>query len=81
MEDEHYIDDDHIENLLFQRDNDYDDIVNMDVEDRYERLKVILEDTEIAIGISRETRVSYKKYADKYKKIERMTIHVSFSSV
>ena len=45
MEDEHYTDDDHIEHLLFQRESHYDDIVNMDIEDRYERLKVILEDT------------------------------------
>ena len=41
----------------------------MDVEGRYKWLKVILEDTEIARGISRETRASYKKYADKYKKL------------
>ena len=46
MEDEHYTDDDHIEHLLVDRENDYDDIVNMNVEGRYERLKVILEDTE-----------------------------------
>ena len=67
MEDEHYTDDDHIEHLLFHRENDYDDIVNMDVERRCERLKVILEDTEKARGISRETRASFKEYADKYK--------------
>ena len=39
MEDEHYTDDDHIEHLLFHRENDYDHILNMDVERRYERLK------------------------------------------
>ena len=81
MEDDHYTDDDHFEYLLFHRENYYDNIVNMDVEGRYERLKVILEDTEIARGISRETRASYKNYADEYKKIERMSINVSFLSV
>ena len=69
MEDEHYTDDDHIEQLLFHRENDYDNIVNMDVEGRYERLKVILEDTEKARGISKETRASFKEYADEYKKL------------
>ena len=48
MEDDHYTDDDHIEQLLFHRENGYDEIVNMDEEMRYERLKVILEDTEKA---------------------------------
>ena len=41
MEDEHYTDDDYIEHLLSHREN-YDDVVNMDVEGRYERLEVIL---------------------------------------
>ena len=48
MEHEHYTDDNHIKNILFHRENDfddYDDIVNMDVEGRFERR---LEDTEIA---------------------------------
>ena len=48
MEDEHHSNDDHIEHLVFHKENNYDDIVNMDVEGRYEGLKVILEDTEIA---------------------------------
>ena len=39
MLDEHDIDDYHIEHLLFHRENGYDDIMNMDVEGRYERLK------------------------------------------
>ena len=68
MEDEQYTNDDHIEHLLFHKENDCDDIVNMDVEGRYERQKVILENTDIARGISREIRASYKEYADKYKK-------------
>ena len=29
-----------------------------------------MEDTEIARGISRETRASYKEYADEYKKLK-----------
>ena len=70
MEDEYYTVYDHIENLLFLRENDYDDIVNMDVETRYERLKIILQDTEKERGISRETRASYKVYADEYKKLK-----------
>ena len=53
MEDEHYTDDDHIKYLLFHRENDYNNIVNMDVEGRCEWLKAILEDTEIARGMSR----------------------------
>ena len=69
MEDEHYTDDHHIEHLLFHRENDYDNIVNMDVERRYERLKVILEDTEKARGISTETKLSFKEYANEYKKL------------
>ena len=32
MEDDYYTNDDNIENLLFQRENDYDDVVKMDVE-------------------------------------------------
>ena len=44
--------------------------MNMDVEGGYERLKVILEDTEIAIGIRRETRASYKEYTYEYKKLK-----------
>ena len=44
MENDHYTDDDHIDHPLFHRENDYDDVVNMDVEGRYERLKVILEE-------------------------------------
>ena len=64
MEDKHYTNNDHIEYCLFHRENDYDDIVNMDIKGRYEWLKVILEDTEKARGIRRETRTSYKKYAD-----------------
>ena len=55
-EDEHYTDDDHIVYLFFHRENDYGDIVSMDVEGRYEQLIVILEDTEIARGISRESK-------------------------
>ena len=42
----------------------------MDVKGRYERLKVILEDTEKAKGISRETRASCKEYADEYNKLK-----------
>ena len=68
MEDEHHTDDDHIENPFLYRENDYDDIKNLNVEGILERLKMILEDTEIARGISRETRASYKEYTDKYKK-------------
>ena len=67
MEDEHYTDHDHIENFLFHLENDYDNIEKMNVEGRYERLKVILEDTGNARGISRETRASYKKYAIEFK--------------
>ena len=70
MEDENYTDDDLIEHHLFHREKNNDDIVNMDVESRYERLKVILEDTEKARGIYRETRASYKEYADEYKKLK-----------
>ena len=66
---------------LFDRENDYDDIVNMEVEGRYERQKVILEDTEIARGINRKKRTSYKEYADKFKKLKIMSIDLSFSSV
>ena len=39
MKDEHYTDDDHIENLLFHRENNYDHVLNMNVEGRYEWLK------------------------------------------
>ena len=70
MEDEHYTYDDYIVYLLFHQQNDYDHNANMDVEGRYEQLKVILVDTEIATGISRETRASYKEYADEYKKLK-----------
>ena len=42
----------------------------MDVEGRFERQKVKLEDTEKARGISRVTKASYKEYADKYKKLK-----------
>ena len=70
MDDEHYTDDDHIEYLLFHLENDYDHVLNMNVEGRYERLKVILEDTEKARGIYGETRASYKEYADEYKKLK-----------
>ena len=47
MEDKLYTNGDHIENLLFHKKNDQkNDIVNMDLESRYERLKEILEDPE-----------------------------------
>ena len=42
----------------------------MDVEGRYEQLKVILEDTEEVRGIYKDTTASYKEYAGEYKKLK-----------
>ena len=57
MEDVHYTNDDHIEHLLFHRENDYDYIVNMYVEGRYDWLKVILKDPGKAREIYNNKRI------------------------
>ena len=61
MNDEDYTNDEHSE---------HDDIVHMNVERRYERLKVILEDPEKSRELYKNTRLSHKKYSNRYKQLQ-----------
>ena len=63
MEYEYYTACNCIEHLHFHRVTDYDDIVYMNIESRYELLTLIL--TEKKRGIYKDTKASYKEYAEE----------------